>query len=181
MNLNAWYEKGKTADNYMDSLEVHKEGFQHIYDNFKLPEDKEFKQAIQNKNLRVVVLAEPWCGHCMLNIPILLRLTEDAGIPIRILPRDEHIELMDQYLTNGNRTIPIFIFIDQDGNEVTKWGPISKITKEFVDNYRQDLPAKDAEDYQEKFEVLIKFTTKAFRENTNLWNGSYESIKQALV
>src|SRR5690625_6161251 len=53
----------------------------------------------------------------MLNIPIFLKIAEIANMPVRFLNRDENLELMDEYLTNGNRVIPIFIFIDEDGNE----------------------------------------------------------------
>ncbi len=79
----------------------------------------------------------------MLNIPVLLRLSEKTNTPVRFLPRDENLELMDQYLTNGkSRTIPIFIFIDNDGNEVAKWGPIAERTKQFVDQYRESFQQK---------------------------------------
>ena len=46
------------------------------------------------------------------------RISEVANIDMSLLIRDENLELMDQYLTNGTaRAIPIFIFIDKDGNE----------------------------------------------------------------
>ena len=46
------------------------------------------------------------------------RISEVANIEMSLLIRDENLELMDQYLTNGTaRAIPIFIFIDKDGNE----------------------------------------------------------------
>ena len=156
MALNKWYDKGLTPDQYIESLEKHKEGFLHIYKNFKPSTDNDFFQQVEDMNLRVLVLAEPWCGHCMLNIPILLRLAKKTDMPVRLLLRDENLELMDEYLTNGkSRTIPIILFIDEDGNEVTKWGPIAKRTKRFVDTYKKDLPSKDADDYEEKFTEMI--------------------------
>ena len=33
MDLNQWYEKGITPDEYIKSLEKHKTGFSHIYAN----------------------------------------------------------------------------------------------------------------------------------------------------
>ena len=182
MTLNEWYEKGITPDEYIKSLEKHKSGFSHIYANFSVPEDESFLQSVRENELRVIVLAEPWCGHCMLNIPVLLRLSEKTNTPVRFLPRDENLELMDQYLTNGkSRTIPIFIFIDNDGNEVTKWGPIAERTKQFVDQYREKLPAKDAPDYDEKFKEMIEIMASTFKEDNQLWSGSYESMKQTLL
>lgn len=181
MSLNEWFEKGLTPESYINTMEDLKDGHETIDQNYQLPEDEAFFQSIKDKNLRVIVLAEVWCGHCMLNIPILLKIAHQADMSVRILPRDQNLELMDQYLTNGNRTIPIFIFIDENGNEVAKWGPMAEKTRAFVTPLREKLPAKDAEDYEEKFGEMVKITSKAFRENVELWNGVYESIKQTLT
>ncbi len=181
MELNQWYNKGIHTEEYIRTLEEHKAGFLHIYENFNLPDDHAFFQAIKEKKLRTIILAEVWCGHCMLNIPVFLRLAEKADLPVRILRRDENLELMDQYLTNGkSRTIPIFIFIDEDGNQVTKWGPIADKTKQFVTPLKEKLPPKEAADYQEKFTELIQFTAKSFRENSDFWFGVYDSMKETL-
>ena len=51
-----------------------------------------------------------------------------------MLLRDQNLELMDQYLTNGtSRAIPIFVFIDQNGNERAVWGPRAETVQHFVD------------------------------------------------
>lgn len=181
MGLNEWYEKGLTPDEYIETLEYHKDGFSRIYNQFSPPEDEIFFQSIKDKNLRVVALAEPWCGHCMLNVPVLLRLAEKTGMSARFLLRDENLDLMDQYLTNEKRVIPIFIFIDENGNEAAKWGPITKSTRKFVDEFRKDLPPKDDPGYDEKFKVMVKQVAKSFRENPDFWHNSYEEMKQVLA
>lgn len=181
MSLNTWYDKGLTTDQYIESLTAHKDGFMHVYENFKLPEDETFFLALKEKNLRVIILAEPWCGHCMFNIPVLFQLATKTEMPVRVLPRDENLELMDQYLTNGkSRSVPIFIFIDDSGKEVAKWGPIAEKTKLFADELKVNLPEKDAEDYDDKFKEFIASVGKEFRENADFWLASYEGMKQAL-
>lgn len=181
MNLNEWFDKGISVDQYIESLNDHKADFNNIYEHFSLPEDEKFYQSLEAKDLRVLVLAEPWCGHCMLNIPLLMHLTEKVNMPIHFLHRDENLELMDQYLTNGNRTIPIFIFIDIQGNEVTKWGPVANTTKDFIEKNTEKLPLKTDSEYDEVFQKLIKVTSKSFSEDSNLWNGSYASMKKSLL
>lgn len=181
MDLNQWYEKGISTEKYIDSMDQLKDGFLNIYQHFVLPADEAFFQAIKEKNLRVIVLAEGWCGHCMLNIPILLRLAEKTGMPVRILPRDEHLELMDQYLTNEKRVIPIFIFIDEAGNEVAKWGPKTDFTDQFVKKHTADLPPKDAEDYNDKFKEKIKIMTRSFREESAFWHATYQDLNEKLT
>jgi hypothetical protein len=73
-----------------------------------------------SKQLRVLILSEDWCGDCTDNLPIVNRLAEESGkLEVRILPRDEHLDVMDQYLKYGQfRAIPLILFLDEDGNVV---------------------------------------------------------------
>jgi hypothetical protein len=74
--------------------------------------------------LRLLVLAEDWCGDASNTVPVLARLADLApGVELRILKRDEHPDLMDRYLTNGSRSIPIVIALDRDFRELGHWGP----------------------------------------------------------
>ncbi|SHG48208.1 thioredoxin family protein [Ornithinibacillus halophilus] len=181
MDLNNWYNKAMSTDTYIESMEKNKDNLLHIYDHFTAPEDDEFYTKVKEQNLRVIVLTEDWCGDAMLNIPILLRLAEKTDMKVRMLLRDQNLELMDQYLTNGkSRSIPIFIFIDEQGNEVAKWGPRAEKIQQFFDDAKAKLPSEDTEDYKEKFREMITFITKSFRENEDFWNTVYESLKQRL-
>ena len=73
---------------------------------------------------RLLVLAEDWCGDASNTIPILAKLVERLpGIELRVLRRDEHPDVMNRYLTNGSRSIPIVIALDADFREVGFWGP----------------------------------------------------------
>ncbi|MFS0751033.1 thioredoxin family protein [Oceanobacillus sp. 1P07AA] len=178
MQLNDWYNDGMSVDDYIESMTVHKESLLHIYDHFQLPKEL----PLVDQSLRIIVLTEDWCGDAMLNIPILLRVAEENDMSVRILLRDDNLELMDQYLTNGkSRSIPIFIFIDEDGKEVAKWGPRAEKIQEFVDNAREQLPPKEATDFEEKQKEMLLFLTKSYRDNQDMWNTVYNSIKNTLV
>lgn len=180
MDLNKWFDRGLKPEEYIVQHEDHKDNFHNILNNFKLPTDENFFTNLKERNLRAIVLAEVWCGHCMLNIPIFLKIAEKAQMPVRFLNRDENLELMDQYLTNGNRVIPIFIFIDEDGNEVAKWGPMAESTREFVAPLREKIPAKDDEAYEDRFREMVTITSREFSTNEQLWNGVYNSFKSTL-
>lgn len=181
MTLNDWYEKGMSPDTYIESMEKHKEYLLHIYDQFTVPNDEEFFEQIRAKNLRVLVLTEDWCGDAMLNVPILLRIAEQTNMGVALFPRDANLELMDQYLTNGkSRSIPIFVFIDETGNEVAKWGPRAEKIQQFLDDSRANLPREDADDYKEKRNEMLLFMTKSFRDNTDFWGEVYQSIKKTI-
>ncbi|GIO24932.1 thioredoxin family protein [Oceanobacillus sp. J11TS1] len=181
MSLNNWYNKGMDPDEYIESMEVNKEGLLHIYDNFSLPADESFFEEIKNKNLRAIVLTEDWCGDAMLNLPILLKISEAANMPVRALLRDDNLELMDQYLTNGTaRSIPIIIFIDIEGNEVAKWGPRAASIQAYIDEARAKLPPKDTSDFEEKQKQMHLFISKSYRDNQDNWYTVYESLKETL-
>ena len=56
--------------------------------------------------------------------PYLARLQEALpNFELRVLSRDENPDLMDAHLTNGTRSIPVVMILDQEFREVAWWGP----------------------------------------------------------
>lgn len=71
-----------------------------------------------------MVLTEPWCGDSAQCLPCLEILAESSQqVTIRIFARDDHLDIMDRYLTDGKRSIPILVALDPQGNELFRWGP----------------------------------------------------------
>ncbi|QQK79370.1 thioredoxin family protein [Salicibibacter cibi] len=180
MTLNDWFAKGTTAEVYIENMSQHKDNLQHVYEQFNLPDDARLEGA--GTSPRVIVLTEDWCGDAMINVPILLHIAEKMNMDVSMLLRDSNLELMDQYLTNGkSRSIPIFIFIDENGNEVAKWGPRAPEVQAKVEALFSKLPAKDAPDYEDKWKETLSSLTQMFREDENVWGEVYESIMKTLV
>lgn len=75
--------------------------------------------------MRWLVLTEGWCGDAAQIIPWLQKMAEGSALlEIKFLLRDEHTELMDQFLTNGGRAIPKLIALDaQNMTILGDWGP----------------------------------------------------------
>lgn len=181
MNLEEWYNKGMTAQDYVDQMESHQTDLIYIYENFSVAiEDQPLFEQLQKKKLRAIVLTEDWCGDAMLNLPIFLRIAEASHIPTHFLLRDENDELMNQYLTNGSRSIPKLIFIDSEGKEVGTWGPRAPQVQEFIKESFAQLPDKNAEDFQEKRKEMLTFVTKAYRDNQDIWQSVYHDFKRTL-
>ncbi|WP_057914588.1 thioredoxin family protein [Peribacillus muralis] len=180
--LNEWFKKGIPAEEFVSSMKVHKESLQSIHERFSVSaEDQNFFDELKAKELRAIVITEEWCGDAMMNIPILLNIAEAANVETRMVLRDENLELMDQYLTNGTaRSIPIFIFIDKLGEERAVWGPRAPRVQDYVMELRSVLPAKDDERFEAEQKDVFKKITKAFSEDSNLWDEVYGSIKEAL-
>jgi hypothetical protein len=74
---------------------------------------------------RLLVLSADWCGDASNTVPVLARLGELAdNLDLRLLERDEHLDLMDAHLTGGrSRSIPVAIVLDEEGRERGWWGP----------------------------------------------------------
>jgi len=72
-----------------------------------------------------LVLTEDWCGDSAFSLPVMVALAEhNPHITLRILLRDENLDLMDRYLTNGTRSIPKLIAFDPETDrELFQWGP----------------------------------------------------------
>lgn len=177
--LNDWFAKGMSKIEYIHYMQKNKEDMLAIYNDFSLhTEEKESLQKLQEKRLRAIVLTADWCGDAMINLPILMRIADEALIDVRYLIRDENLELMDQYLTNGTaRSIPIIIFMNEAGEEVAKWGPRSQQVAQLVGQFQKDLPAKEAPEYEEAFRQFIKKVTVQFKTNSELQT----SIKDELI
>jgi hypothetical protein len=75
------------------------------------------------RSLKVLVLAEDWCGDVVDNLPILGRLAAESGkLNVRIFLRDQHPDLMDKYLNRGEfRSIPVFVFFDDEFHEIGRF------------------------------------------------------------
>lgn len=80
-------------------------------------------QSIQSPQ-KWYVLTEAWCGDAAQCVPVIAKIAElNPVIDLTLLLRDDNPGLMDQYLTNGGRSIPKLIALDSEGNELFTWGP----------------------------------------------------------
>ncbi|MDP2686017.1 MAG: thioredoxin family protein [Aequorivita sp.] len=84
-----------------------------------------------------LVISEPWCGDAAQTLPFLNKIAQfSENIDLKIVLRDENPELMDQFLTNGSRSIPIVIMLDEVMNVFQTFGPRSKAATKLVTDYK---------------------------------------------
>ena len=97
--------------------------------------------------VRVLVLAEDWCGDVIDNLPILGRIAEESGkLDVRIFLRDQNESLMDQYLNQGQfRSIPVFVFLDDQLGELGRFIERPASVTERRARLRKELFAKNPE------------------------------------
>lgn len=95
-----------------------------------------------------LVLNEGWCGDSAQTLPFINLMAEVSNnIDLKIILRDQNLELMDQFLTNGARSIPKLIALDAHNLDVLgTWGPRPKEANEMYKAQREnpDIPNKQA-------------------------------------
>jgi hypothetical protein len=70
-----------------------------------------------------VLITEPWCGDAANSIPYIEKMAAlNPNITIEVQLRDSESEI-DNYLTNGGKSIPKLITRDAAGNDIFTWGP----------------------------------------------------------
>jgi hypothetical protein len=134
------WDRALPFDAYVAASTQHRGLWEGLYRTARLPEWA--LQALPaGSRRRLLVLAEDWCGDASNTIPVLARLVDAVpGLELRILRRDENPELMDRYLTNGSRSIPIVIALDADFTELGHWGPRPAELQEWVLANRPIVP-----------------------------------------
>ncbi len=72
-----------------------------------------------------VMITEGWCGDAAFNIPLIAAIENQfpEKIKLRFFLRDSNLDLIDANLTDGGRSIPKMVVLDNDGNVLGHWGP----------------------------------------------------------
>ena len=82
-----------------------------------------------------MIISETWCGDSAQNIPFIAKsVLLNPSIDLRIILRDSNPDIMDLYLTNGTRSIPILVAFDESGKELFRWGPRPQEAKQLVND-----------------------------------------------
>jgi|SRR5690554_1531484 len=87
------------------------------------PELKEVIQAIKGKQTWYLI-TEPWCGDAAHNVPFIYLMSKlNPNITLKIVWRDVEPFMIDDYLTNGGKSIPKLVIRNESGKDLHVWGP----------------------------------------------------------
>jgi hypothetical protein len=93
-----------------------------------------------------LVLTEGWCGDAAQNLPVINKMAElNENIELKLVLRDENLELIDLFLTNGGQSIPKLIVLDKNQNALNTWGPRPAIATKLVADYKATHGVLDAQ------------------------------------
>ena len=108
-----------------------------------------------DKKITWLVLTESWCGDAAHVVPVMQKVAElNPNINVKVVLRDENEALMNSFLTNGGKSIPKLIMVDETSGEVINtFGPRPSGATQLV------------KDYKEKHGIL----TPEFKEDLQRW------------
>ncbi|MEY3441790.1 MAG: hypothetical protein RLZZ519_71 [Bacteroidota bacterium] len=124
-----------------DYIEYTRMSVQRMHRIFKtteiLPELKAALDALKG-DYHWMVISEAWCGDVGQNLPVIAKAVENhPQIKLEMILRDDNLDFMDQYLTNGGRSIPKLIITDLATNEVVAtWGPRPQAAQQMIIDYK---------------------------------------------
>ncbi|WP_460548335.1 thioredoxin family protein [Hymenobacter daeguensis] len=90
-----------------------------------LPELQAAARQLQQRYIWVVI-TEGWCGDAAQLVPVIEAVAQASGgrLETRYFLRDANPGLIDRYLTNGGRAIPMTVVLHADSlTEAAVWGP----------------------------------------------------------
>lgn len=139
-------------DPYFHYMEMNQHRMKRAKKTFSWNEElKNSIESISDKQ-NWLVITEFWCGDAAQSVPALHTLAEqNKNIGFRCIYRDENLELMDAFLTNGSRSIPKLISFNEQGEIIFTWGPRPKAAQELVIELKSNPETADT--YAEKLHL----------------------------
>ena len=95
---------------------------------------KKFFNAVQKTQIASLhLITEAWCLDACIIMPLFKGIAiANPSIDIRLYLRDRSEDLMQLFLTNGSKSIPVVFGLDKLGQEVFRWGSRSAKAKEVL-------------------------------------------------
>jgi hypothetical protein len=121
----ARFQEGLRYADFVAQATVNRDKFEQYYSDSALTEDdiSFFKKAaaLPNGPAKILVLGEAWCGDVYRELPTAARIAEATGMDLRVFLRDQNLDIMDEFLSNGgkSRAIPVFVFYTKDTRYIT--------------------------------------------------------------
>jgi len=138
------FEQAPTFDGYLETVEKNRDLWHGVYQRVRLPEDLVAAAREVPGGWHLVALSEDWCGDAVNTLPVVARLADEAGWDMRVMGRDDNLDLIDSHLTNGrSRSIPVVIVYDEGFNEVGWWGPRPGEIQSWVMGEGLSLPSPE--------------------------------------
>lgn len=121
------FASGLTWNEYLNERVVrNKEKFQFNYDETRVSaaDAEAFRRlaGLPDGPAKVLALGEDWCPDVFRGLPVIARIAEAGGMDLRIFPRDDNLDIMNEFLNQGqHQSIPAVVFYTRDHRYICHW------------------------------------------------------------
>lgn len=144
MITKARYGGGETFAEFMARAIKNQELWLGIFKHVLIPIEISARVEALGGRWHLLVLSEDWCGDAVNIVPVIAKLAESvSNMDMRILARDENLDIMDAHLTGKSRSIPIVILLNPKYQECGWWGPRPRELQKWVIEKGLSLPKEE--------------------------------------
>ncbi|MBK7871083.1 MAG: thioredoxin family protein [Saprospiraceae bacterium] len=169
-------------ENYSDSMlgytELNNARMNRLDKTIEITQEAQEKLAQIEQPVIWLTLTEPWCGDAAQIVPALNKLAEaNENIQLRFILRDMHLDIMDEFLTDGSRSIPKVIILDANTLDVLDaWGPRPSVLQSMLIPMIQEMKSYTDKD-------LRKQKYQAYQIEAQRWynKDKTESIQNEIL
>ncbi len=118
-------------------FELNKKRMDRILNTYLVKEAQMKQFDVLNYSGKLLIITEGWCGDAAQSLPVIYRFFKKF-LEIKIVYRDQNEDLMNQYLTNDSKSIPIVLILNEDKEVVAHWGPRPEFGNELFRHYKNN-------------------------------------------
>jgi hypothetical protein len=145
------YQQALTYKDFRAQFPQNPEKFEFNYDNTAVsPEDaKALKELTAKPNgpKKMLVIGVDWCPDVYRGLPVFVRIAEAAGMELKIVERDQNLDIMNEFLNQGEfQSVPVAIFYTDDMREIYHFTERPKLANEQMGEMRKIREGKTPEE-----------------------------------
>jgi hypothetical protein len=144
-SLESRFRSALTFEQMVASATANVELYGSIRRRATAPDEFVRRIAESGRRWNLLVISEDWCGDAVNIVPFVDALAEASpDVEVRLIARDENLDLMDAHLTNGrSRSIPVVLVLDDDFVEQGWWGPRPRALQQWFESPEAQAMTKD--------------------------------------
>ena len=141
----SWLQRASSFEKYLEKADMNvptmRQNFAEV--TVKDEDDTYFSwlcSQVPPGSIKILAISESWCGDCVENLPVVAKLASlYPCFHLLVFSRDDNLDIMDKYMTDGRRTIPVFVLFDESGQEIGRFIERPKPATEFLEQERAKL------------------------------------------
>ena len=129
--------ESKREGEYAQYVPMNLQRSKRILKTFQLQDS--LKVTLKNLNHKInwLVISEHWCGDASQIMPVIHSIANasEGKINLKIVYRDSS-ELINHHLTNGGKSIPKIVQLDEEFNFLKEWGPRPVLAQQLIEELK---------------------------------------------